>query len=389
MSAEAYIPLCEPYLGGREWDYVKDCLDSGWVSSVGAYVDRFESMLAEYTSCAKAVACVNGTSAIHTALMVAGVKPGDEVITSTLTFIAPVNAISYAGAWPVLIDAEIDHWQMDVAKVESFIENDCEHREGALWNRKTGRRVSAIVPVHILGHPVHLTPLLALAAKHGLPVIEDSTESLGSTCDGKPTGSLGLLGCFSFNGNKLLTTGGGGMIVTNDETLAKAAKHLTTQAKCSVTEFIHDQVGYNYRLTNIQAAMGCAQMERIEHHITRKKEIAEVYRRAFAGNPLIELYENASWAESCEWLFSLRFKDLPPSLNRTVIQQKLHEQKIGARPLWQPMHLSPAHQDLGTFECPVADVLYGSALSLPCSVGLTETQQTRVIETLLDILAKS
>ena len=387
MSAESYIPLCEPHLGGREWDYVKDCLDTGWVSSVGAYVDRFESMLADYTGTRCAVACVNGTSAIHISLLVAGVKQGDEVLTSALTFIAPVNAIRYAGAWPVLIDAEPHHWQMDVSKVAAFLESDCEQREGALWNRHTGRRVSAIVPVHILGHPVDMPPLLELAKKHGLRIIEDATESLGALCHGQPAGSLADLGCFSFNGNKLLTTGGGGMIVTDDEALAKKAKHLTTQAKCSTTEFIHDQVGYNYRLTNIQAAMGCAQMERIQHHIDRKKEIADTYRKAFANHPRIQLFENASWAQSCEWLFTLLFRDLPAELDRTIIQQKLHERRIGTRPLWQPMHQSPAHADLGHFDCPVADQLYNSALSLPCSVGITVPQQKHVIDGLMETLA--
>lgn len=386
MSAEAYIPLCEPHLGGREWDYVKDCLDTGWVSSVGAYVDRFESMLSEYTGTRRAVACVNGTSAIHIALLVAGVKPGDEVLTSTLTFIAPVNAIRYAGAWPVLIDAESKHWQMDVSKVAAFLESDCTTRDGELYNRHTGRRVSAIVPVHILGHPVDMLPLLELAKKYHLRVIEDATESLGARCHGQPAGSLADLGCFSFNGNKLLTTGGGGMIVTNDEALAKAAKHLTTQAKCSASEFIHDQVGYNYRLTNVQAAMGCAQMERIQYHLDRKKEIADVYRKAFANHPRIQLFENASWAQSCEWLFSLRFQHLQENLNRTVIQEKLQALRIGTRPLWQPMHLSPAHADIGCFDCPLASELYDSALSLPCSVGLTSSQQTYVIERLMEIL---
>ena len=287
----------------------------------------------------------------------------------------------------MLIDAEPHHWQMDVSKVAAFLESDCEQREGALWNRHTGRRVSAIVPVHLLGHPVDMPPLLELAKKHGLRIIEDATESLGALCHGRPAGSLADLGCFSFNGNKLLTTGGGGMIVTDDEALAKKAKHLTTQAKCSTTEFIHDQVGYNYRLTNIQAAMGCAQMERIQHHLDRKKEIADTYRKAFASHPRIQLFENASWAQSCEWLFTLRFHDLPAELDRTIIQQKLHERRIGTRPLWQPMHQSPAHADLGHFDCPVADQLYNSALSLPCSVGITVPQQKHVIDGLMETLA--
>lgn len=389
MSGKSYIPLCEPHLGGREWDYVKDCLDSGWVSSVGAYVDRFESMLADYTGTGHAVACVNGTSAIHIALLVSGVMPGDEVLIPTLTFIAPVNAIRYAGAWPVLLDVESSHWQLDISKVAHFLEQNCEIRDGMPWNRQTGRRVSAIIPVHILGHPVDMMALLAVAEKFGLKVIEDATESLGAFCHGRPVGALADIGCFSFNGNKLLTTGGGGMIVTNNQTYAKAAKHLTTQAKCSTTEFIHDQVGYNYRLTNVQAAMGCAQLERIEYHLEAKKTIAERYRKAFTGHLQIQLFENAPWAKSCEWLFSLRFRHLPEGLTISRIQQELHARGIGTRPLWQPMHLSPAHADLGRFECPVADELYASALSLPCSVGLTENQQDYVVESLSSILASS
>ena len=386
MSDKPYIPLCEPYLGGREWEYVKDCLDTGWVSSVGAYVDRFESMLANYTGTSHAVACVNGTSAIHISLLIAGVQPGDEVLIPTLTFIAPVNAIRYVGARPVLMDVESTHWQIDVAKVAQFLDIHCEHRDGVVWNRQTGRRISAIIPVHILGHPVDMPALLKLAEQNGLHVIEDATESLGALCYDRPVGSMADLGCFSFNGNKLLTTGGGGMIVTNNEVYAKKAKHLTTQAKCSNTEFIHDQVGYNYRLTNVQAAMGCAQMEQIHHHLERKKEIANRYRLAFADNPKIQLLDNADWAVSCEWLFSLKFNDLPTHLDRTIIQKELHMRGIGSRPLWQPMHLSPAHIDLGHFDCPVAEDLYASVLSLPCSVGLTISQQDYVIESLLSIL---
>lgn len=386
MPADRFIPLCEPHLGGREWEYVKDCLDTGWVSSVGRYVDRFEDMMAEQTGNRRAVACVNGTCALHIALLVAGVEPGDEVITSTLTFIASVNAIRYTGAWPVLIDAEPRHWQMDVESVADFIQNGCFQQGGILRNKITRRRVRAILPVHILGHPVNMPPLLQLAEAHGLRVIEDATESLGALCHDKMVGSIGDLGCFSFNGNKLLTTGGGGMIVTNDPALAEAAKHLTTQAKISTHEFIHDRIGYNYRLTNIQAAIGCAQLEQIGHHLERKIQIAERYRAAFADVPNIQLFENASWARSCEWLFTVRLANLPPGLDRTVVQHKLLAQQIGARPLWQPMHRSPAHADAGTFACPIADELYADALSLPCSVGLTPEDQDRVIATFLAIL---
>ncbi len=252
------IPLCVPEIGGNEWAYVKECLDTGWVSSVGLFVDRFERQLADFVGAKFAVATVNGTAALHIALLVAGVRPDDEVLVSTLTFIAPANAIRYAGAWPVFIDAEPRYWQMDPEQVENFIERNCRWAEGILVNRTTGRRVSAVVAVHILGHPVDLDPIVAVCRKYGLAIIEDATESLGARYKGRMVGTLGDIACFSFNGNKLITTGGGGMIVTDNADWARKAKYLTTQAKDDPLEYIHNEIGYNYRLTNLQAAMGCA-----------------------------------------------------------------------------------------------------------------------------------
>ncbi|MEZ4731762.1 MAG: aminotransferase class I/II-fold pyridoxal phosphate-dependent enzyme [Caldilineaceae bacterium] len=257
-----FIPLCVPEIRGKEWQYIKECLDSGWVSSVGAYVERFEQMVADYVGAKYAVATVNGTAALHIALLVAGVQPGDEVITSDLTFIAPINAIRYVGAYPVLMDAEPHYFQIDVQKVSDFIQQECRWQNGRLWNKRTQRPVTAILPVHILGHPIDIDPLIALAQEYNLRLIEDATESLGALYKGRKLGHLGEVACFSFNGNKLITTGGGGMIVTDDEAWASKAKYLTTQAKDDAIEFIHGEIGYNYRLTNIQAAMAARRWNR-------------------------------------------------------------------------------------------------------------------------------
>jgi perosamine synthetase len=262
-----YVPLCIPELRGNEWAYIKECLDTGWVSSVGSYVDRFEADLARYVGIQHAVAVVNGTAAIHIALLVAGIQPEDEVLVSTMTFIAPVNAIRYAGAWPVLIDSDAETWQMDPQQVADFLEKECETRSGSLWNRHTGRRVRAIMPVHILGHPVDMHPIMELARRYDLIVIEDATESLGARYKEQMTGCIGDIACFSFNGNKIITTGGGGMLVTNRQDWAEKARYLTTQAKDDRLEFIHNEIGYNYRLTNVQAAMGVAQLEQLEAYI--------------------------------------------------------------------------------------------------------------------------
>jgi perosamine synthetase len=215
-AVEETIPLCVPEIRGNEWRYIKDCLDTGWISSVGSYVDRFERMVADCVGAAHAVATVNGTSALHIALQIAGVERDDEVLVSSLTFIAPANAVRYLGAWPIFVDAEPDYWQWDTVRVRTFLEDECRFTDGELRNKASGRRVKALLPVHVLGHPVDLAPLLDIAQKFGLRIVEDATESLGATYRDQPVGHLADLACFSFNGNKLLTTGGGGMIVTDD-----------------------------------------------------------------------------------------------------------------------------------------------------------------------------
>jgi perosamine synthetase len=293
--AEGTIPLSVPALRGNEWKYVKECLDSNWVSSAGPFVGRFERMVAGFVGTKYAVSTQNGTAALHVALLVAGIQPEDEVLVSTLTFIAPANAVRYCGAWPVLIDAEPTYWQMDPQRVIDFLERDCDCASGRLRNRATGRRVRAILPVHILGHPVDMDPILELAARYRLLVIEDASESLGVKYKGQMTGSLGDMACFSFNGNKIATTGGGGMIVTNNEEWARKARHLTTQAKVDEIEYVHDQVGYNYRLTNIQAALGCAQLEQLPGFISAKRHIAELYLDHLSRRPGIIPLKEPPW----------------------------------------------------------------------------------------------
>jgi perosamine synthetase len=380
------IPLSVPHLGGREGEYVNECIETNFVSSVGAFVTRFEREFAEYVGAEHAVATMNGTAALHVALLLSGVERDDEVLVSALSFIAPANAIRYLGAWPVFVDAEPDYWQMDVARVRAFLEEGCVRSSGELRNRRTGRRVRAILPVHILGHPVDMDPLLELARSYGLPVVEDATESLGARYRGRMAGTLGAVGCFSFNGNKLITTGGGGMLVTDDATLAARAKYLTTTAKDDPIEFVHGEVGFNYRLTNVQAALGCAQLERIDEHLSAKRHIARRYDLALSELPGLSVMPRAPWVESALWLYTGLFDaGRYPGGSRPILHA-LQRAGIETRPLWQPLHRSPAHQP-NDATCPVAERLQLEALSFPCSVGLTDTDQDRVIEAVVDAVA--
>lgn len=368
------IPLCEPEIRGNEWTYIKECLDTNWVSSVGPFVDRFEHLLATYVEAQYAVATVTGTAALHIALLVAGVQPDDEVLVSTLTFIAPANAIRYCGAWPVFIDAEPHHWQMDPEKVAAFLARECYWVNGALHNKTTRRRVKAILPVHILGHPVDMDPILCLARTYNLTVIEDATESLGARYKGRMVGHIGDIGCFSFNGNKTITTGSGGMIVTDNAAWARKAKYLTTQAKDDAVEYIHHEVGYNYRLTNLQAAMGCAQIERLDDYIAAKRRIAATYTAALHRIPGITPLPEAPWACSTFWLYTVLVDETRYGLDSRALMQCLAEDGIQTRPLWQPLHLSPAHRSGWQCPCPTAERLQRTALSLPCSVHLASDQ---------------
>lgn len=379
-SKSKFIPLAEPLIGGNEWKYVKECLDTSWVSSVGSYVDNFERMLADYVGTRHAVATVNGTAALHIALLIANVAPDDEVLVSTLSFIAPANAIRYVGACPVFIDAEPVHWQMDPQKLSDFVEHDCVWTKGELRNKRTGRRVRAVMPVHILGHPCEMDAIKQVARKFDLLIIEDATESLGAKFRDAMVGHLGDIACFSFNGNKVITTGGGGMIVTDNEAWAARARYLTTQAKDDPIEYVHKEIGYNYRLTNVLAALGCAQMEQLPAFIEKKRSIARQYTAAFSSISGLKPMSEASWARSIFWMYTLLVDEEEYGEDSRSLMRRLAQSGMQARPLWQPLHLSPVNQDVQVVGGDVATELNRQALSLPCSVGLTQTDLESVIE---------
>jgi perosamine synthetase len=376
-----FIPLCVPNVTGSEWDYIKDCLDSGWVSSVGSYVDRFERETAAAAGTGFGVATSSGTAALHVALLLAGLERDEEVIVPTLTFIASCNAVRYVGAWPTLIDVEPEHWQIDPTRVREFLSRRCRRdANGSLRNTVTGRRVRAILPVDVLGHPCDIDPLLAIAAEYDLAVVEDATEALGALYRDRKVGSTSPMSCLSFNGNKLLTTGGGGMIVTNDEALARRAKYLTTQAKDDPVEFVHGAVGFNYRLTNIQAAMGCAQLERLDEFVEAKRSIARRYAEELGQLPGLSPMREAEWARSSFWMYTIQVE--PSRFGRTSreLMAILETRKIQSRPLWQPMHRSPALVGSHAEPCPVAEAAHAVCLSLPCSTNLTDDEQSLVID---------
>ncbi|MFQ5767765.1 MAG: aminotransferase class I/II-fold pyridoxal phosphate-dependent enzyme, partial [Acidobacteriota bacterium] len=299
------IPLCVPHLKGKEQEYLRSCIESNWVSSAGPFVERFEHDLALRLCSPHAVATCSGTAALHIALLVAGVQPDDEVLVPSLSFIAPVNAVRYAGAWPVFMDADPRYWQMDPEGVRRFLETACRRQGETVRNQRTGRRVRAILPVHLLGHPAQMDALLHLALEHHLTVIEDAAEGLGALQTGRLAGTFGDIACLSFNGNKLITAGGGGMILTAREEWARRARHLTTQARVSPEEFRHDEIGYNYRLSNLQAALGCAQLQQLDEHIEAKRCIADRYRKAFEAIPGLVPMPEATWARSTFWMYTI------------------------------------------------------------------------------------
>jgi perosamine synthetase len=368
---------------------VRACLDSGWVSSTGEYVDRFEREFAAYLGAPHAIATTSGTAALHVALLLAGVRPGDEVVVPALTFIAPANAVRYVGARPVFVDVDPRHWQIDPDQVAAFLQEDCERRNGTVWNRVTGRRVSALLPVHLLGHPCDLDRLEEMAATFGLAIVEDATESLGARYRGRPLGQAARLACFSFNGNKVMTTGGGGMLVTSDPDLAREGKYLTTQAKDDAVEFVHRHIGFNYRLTNVQAAIGCAQLERLDEFLDAKRRIAARYANGLHGLEGIELMAEAPWARASFWLYTILVNGGGPAEGSRALMRALHRRRIQTRPLWQPLHLSPAHQESYHRPCPVAERLNEQGVTLPSSTDLDDENQQRVIDAVRDLVSEA
>ena len=378
------IPLCVPEIRGNEWTYVKECIDSGWVSSAGDFVKRFERDFATYTGAAQAISTVNGTAALHVALQVAGIQSNDEVLIPALTFVAPANAIRYIGAWPVFIDVQADSFQINPWEINKFIENECQWRDGKLTNMQTKRRVKAILPVHVLGHPVDMDPILEIARKYDLHLIEDAAESLGAKYKNQMIGTLGDIACFSFNGNKTITTGGGGMIVTDNDLFADRARYLTTQAKDDPIEYIHRDIGYNYRLTNIHAAMGVAQLEKIDEYIIAKRRLASIYNEQLSILAGVSLLQETEWGYSSCWLSTILIDESEFGMSSRQLLKKLMAHNIQTRPLWHPIYSLPHFKGCAAYHISEADRLYQKALCLPSSVGLTNEDQQRVIDVIQD-----
>ena len=338
-GTDSFVPLSVPVFNGNEKKYLEECIDTTFVSSVGKFVDHFEEMVAEYTGAKKAVVCVSGTNALHMAMILVGVERDDEVITQALTFIATCNAISYIGAHPVFIDVDRDTMGLSPVAVQKWLDNNAELREGVCYNKATGRRIKSCVPMHTFGHPVHLDELVEVCKNWNIELVEDAAESIGSFYKGKHTGTFGKVGAISFNGNKTITTGGGGMLLFNDEELAKHAKHLTTQAKVPHRwEFRHDHIGYNYRMPNINAALGCAQMENLEKFVLNKRETAAKYAEFFKDIEDIEFFVEPENTRSNYWLSTVILKD--KAAQQEFLQQT-NDHGVMTRPIWELMNRLP------------------------------------------------
>lgn len=376
------IPLSVPELRGNEWKYVKECLDTGWVSSAGPFVDRFERDLAAYVGAKHAVAVINGTAALHLALLIVGVQPDDEVIVSNLTFVAPANAVRYCGAYPVLMDADPETWQLDVEKLARFIAQECRVSRGQCYNRRTGRRVRAILPVHLLGLACEIDRIVELGRQYGLRVVEDAAEGLGVRYRGRQVGTFGDVGVFSFNGNKIVTSGGGGMLVTDSPGYAESAFYLSTQAKDDALEYVHNEVGYNYRLTNIQAALGIAQLEKIEEFIAKKRAIARAYSEALAKLRGVTAMPSPPDTEPTYWLYTVLLDNKTTLARRQKVVHNLNHDGVGARSFWHTVHDLPPYRSCQAFEIEHSVRLYERGVSLPSSVGMAPMDVERCVAAL-------
>ena len=364
------LALHEPRFNGNEWVYLKECLDSTFVSSVGEFVDRFEDDLANFTGAKRAVAVVNGTAALHVALRLAGVEAGDEVLLPAVTFIATANAVAYCQATPHFVDSEECSLGIDAVALREYLSIISEIRNGQCVNLCTGRVIRAMVPMHTFGHPVDINALLAIAHDFHLQLIEDAAESLGSTVGGQHTGTFGLMGTLSFNGNKTITTGGGGAILTNDVELGKRAKHITTTAKLPHRwDFVHDEVGFNYRLPNLNAALGCAQLEQLPGFLRDKRRLFEQYQAAFAKVPGVHLVSEPAGCSSNYWLQTLLL-DKAHAGQRDAVLSATNDAGLMTRPIWALMNSLSMYGNAPCAPLPVAESLEQRVVNIPSSSGL-------------------
>jgi|TARA_B100000795_G_scaffold150551_1_gene112739 perosamine synthetase len=379
------ILLNEPFLTGNEKSYLLDCINSNWISTSGYYVNKFEQEVANYVDSRYAIACSSGTAALHIALKVLGISNNDEVIVPTVTFIATINAIRYNNASPVFLDVD-NFYNIDVTKFIKFIDNQTYYKDGFTYNKSTNNKIKAVLPVHVWGNAVDLNKIIKICKEKNIKIIEDASESLGSKYNSGPlknkyTGTIGDIGCFSFNGNKIITAGGGGMIVTNDKLLAEKSIYFTSQAKDDHLNFIHDEIGYNYRLTNLHAAVGLAQIEKVNEILIRKEEIFNFYLEFFSNNDKISLVPRPDYATNNHWLNIIRFKNFN-YLDLKKIITYLNENCIQVRPIWQLNHLQKPYKNDEFFDIVNATKLIENSLCLPSSPGMSNDDLKRVCETI-------
>lgn len=362
--------LHEPFFSGREWEYVKECIDTRWVSSVGRFIERFEKDLADYLGVKFVVAVVNGTAGLHIALKLIGVERDDEVIVPTITFVATANAVAHCGAIPHFADSEVDTLGIDPVKLSEHLSNVSIMNADKCFNRVTGRCIKAVIAVHIFGHPVDLDALREVCDRFNLTLIEDSAESIGSLYKGKQTGSWGRVSVFSFNGNKTITTGGGGAIATNDEKLADLAKHVTTTAKVPHPwEYRHDMIAYNYRMPNLNAALGCAQLEELDHFLLLKRMLADRYSQEFRDVRGVHFFSEPEFAKSNYWLNTLVLDEEQAGMRDALIE-RAQERGYSMRPLWIPLHQLSMYEACPRMDLSVAEDLARRIVNIPSSVYL-------------------
>lgn len=381
MGKARFLPLSIPYLGGNEERYLVECVKTGWVSSVGPFVDKFEKSISAYCGAEHAVAVSSGTAALHTALLTLGIKENEEVLVPTITFIATVNVVTYVGAHPIFMDCD-DYLNIDPVKVREFCEKKCVLLKGKIINKRTRRRVRAIIPVHALGFPADMEKIMDIASEFGLYVIEDAAESIGSKYisgrySGKHTGTIGHIGCYSFNGNKIITTGGGGMVVTSDGDYARRVRYLSTQAKDSPVFFLHHNVGYNYRMNNLQAAVGLAQLEQLDRFIKIKRKNFEYYRERIEKIPGLRMITEPAYSFWNTWYYSVVFsEDKHPGVREIV--EALSREKIQARPLWNLNHTQRPYIREQKYRIKKAFEYFNSVINVPCSIGIRPSDINKV-----------
>lgn len=368
FGTEETVPLHAPLFIGNEKKYLNECIDTTFVSSVGKFVDRFEEKMAAYTGAKKAVVCVSGTNALHMAMMLVGVERDDEVLTQALTFIATCNAISYIGAHPVFIDVDMETLGLSPKAVKAWLEKNAELKNDVCYNKKTGRRVKACIPMHTFGHPVKIDELVQICNEWHLELVEDAAESIGSLYKGQHTGTFGKVGAISFNGNKTITTGGGGMLLFQDEELGKLAKHLTTQAKVPHRwAFVHDHIGYNYRMPNINAALGCAQLENLDRYVENKRETAQIYADFFKNIPNITFFTEPENCRSNYWLNVVLLKDKAAQQN---FLEYTNDHGVMTRPVWELMNRLEMFKQCETDGLKNTEWLADRIVNIPSSVRL-------------------